>query len=164
MAYQNGTFQYFDNQFLYHKNDYKKPNIVHYPEGTFQEYLQQNYPKWFLLLQKSGRIDYFRSMKNYTMFVPNNISTEDVINSDKNTALRLINYHTLQGCFPLNVIMTSENQSLNTLIDGIMIYANVMNDELILNNYSKIIKSDIYRENIIIHIIDYPLNMIDKYR
>lgn len=157
MAYQNGTFQYFDNQFLYAKNDFKKPSIIEYPEDSYPGYLQKYYPRWFILLQKSGRIHYFQSMKKYTMFIPNDVSIDDILKSDKNTALKYINYHTLEGHFPLNVLMTSRNQNLNTLIDGMMLYTNIINNEFIINNYSKIIEADIYRDNIIFHIIDHRL-------
>lgn len=155
MAYQNGTFQYFDNQFLYNNNDYRKPEIMIYPEDTFLGYIQKEHPLWFILLQKSGRN--FNTMKTYTMFIPMDLTADDVISMDKNTALEMMNYHTIEGIYPLFVLETSNSQQLNTLISGKMMYLSIYDGDIIFNNRSRLIGHGPRKDNVLIYTISNHL-------
>lgn len=160
----NGTFQYFDNRFLWDRQDYNKPTRIEYPENTLFGYLQKHHPKWLMVLEKAERESLFRFQPNssFTMFVPVEDSIpQDLINSmDRNTAFTIFNYHTLRGKYDKDVLMTSRFQYLNTLIDGQSIYYLSTPDGMsVLNRSDTILVYDITFGNVIIHLISGLLHL-----
>lgn len=162
MAYTNGTFQYFDNSFLWDRADYSKPTQITYPPATLFGYLQKHHPKWLLVLQRAGKEHLFQFQPNssFTMFVPtdDSLSNAMIVNMDKSTAITMFNYHTLRGAYDKNVLETSRFQHLHTLIDGQPIYYfSSPNGEGILNRTQNVLEYDITFGNVIIHTISGPL-------
>ena len=157
MAYTNGTFQYFDNSFMYNIKDFNKPIDKKYDPNTLLGYIQINHPKWFMILEKADRLHFFqKSYHNiWTMFIPNedSLSFEFILNCDKNASLNLFNYHTLKGYYDKNILETSRFQNLNNLINGQSIYCISLPNEILLNHKVMIQKYDILYENVIMHII-----------
>lgn len=158
MAYMNGTFQYFDNTFLWDRQDYGKPVDVQYPEDTLFGYLQSHHPKWLLILQKAHRENLFGFQPNssYTMLVPveDSIPESLLTSMDRNTAYTLFNYHTLKGAYDKDVLQTSRFQYLNTLTDGQTIYYLSTPDGIgVLNRTSTILQYNIRFGNVVLHII-----------
>jgi uncharacterized surface protein with fasciclin (FAS1) repeats len=153
----NGTFQYFDNAFLYDHQDFQKQKITTFPSNTLQGYLQSNHPKWFLLLEKAGRLDFFDKSRhlNYTMFVPieSSIDEQFLLSFDKQYSLRTFNYHTLVGSYTKDVLETSNFQCLNTLIDGNPVYFQSFQGHGVLNRSEKIVQYNIQFGNVMIHLI-----------
>jgi uncharacterized surface protein with fasciclin (FAS1) repeats len=97
---------------------------------------------------------------NATVFCPQrgSISENIILNSDKNTARSFIKYHMIMGVLPKEVLQTSRGQKLSSTVKGQDIYAFwPYEDNLYLNNMSRVITFDIYATNGIIHIIDQPL-------
>ena len=155
MAYMIGAYQYFDDAFLYSKNDYKKPCVPTYPEGSLQFYLKQHHPSWYLLLQKADRLNFFNQVGKYTMFVPvEEVIPKDVLAYDRQSALTTFNFHTLRGIYDDQVLATSEYQQLTTLIDGRPLeYVNGSNGG-ILNRRYRIVASNRLFGNVMVHVID----------
>jgi len=158
MAYMNGTFQYFDNTFLWDRQDYKKPTIHEYPPGTLFGYLQEHHPKWLLVLKAAHRENLFTFTPNssFTMFIPIEDSIPDqlITSMDRNTAWTIINGHTLQGAYTKDVLGTSRYQNLSTLTDGNTIYYTCTTDGIgILNRRESVLKYNIQYGNIILHLI-----------
>lgn len=163
MAYMNGTFQYFDNTFLWDRRDYPKPVRVEYASDTLFGYLQEHHPKWLVVLKKAQRENLFSFQPNssYTLFVPVEESIpEDLITSmDRNTATVMFNYHTLKGQFDKEVLMTARFQYLNTLIDGQSIYYLTTPDGIgVLNRIQTILKYDIQFGNVTVHVVSGMLS------
>ena len=159
MAYLNGTFQYFDNSFLYQPQDYRKPIVKQYSPDSLFGYLQQYHPKWFMIMEKAHRLDYF-FQDSYTMFIPQEESLDEefMLTFDRQTALQLFNYHTTKGFYEKANLETSKFQYINTLIQGgdpIFVISNGQN--ITLNNNACIIKYNIQFGNIILHIISNPI-------
>lgn len=153
MAYINGSHQYFDNSFLYNVRDFHRPEKPRYDKNSLKGYLFNNHPKWFSIMEIADRLDFFQQgyFSLWTMFIPDEsiLSNLDIINMDRNTALKIFNYHTLKGFYNQNILKTSRYQELSTLIYGQTLK---ISDYDILNYSSKIIKYDIIHENVIIHI------------
>jgi hypothetical protein len=162
MAYINGTFQYFDNSFLWDRTDYAKPTKVTYAPSTLFGFLQEHHPKWLLVLQRADKEHLFQFQPNssFTMFVPTEESLSDamVVNMDKSTAIAMFEYHTLRGAYDKSVLETSRFQHLNTLIDGQPIYYfSTPNGKGILNRSQTILEYNISFASVILHIISGPL-------
>jgi hypothetical protein len=161
MAYLNGTFQYFDNSFLYETKDYNKPTKIEYDPTTLLGYIFYNHPKWYLILQKADRLTYFEKgyFSLWTMFIPEEsmITILDIENMDRNTALKIFNLHVLPGFFNKAILQTSRYQELNTLTDGKMLELYCIDDIFVIDKRSKIIHFDIIYENVVMHIISHLL-------
>lgn len=156
----NGSFQYFDNTFLWDRADYRKPTLTEYPSSTLFGYLQTHHPKWLLVLQRAQRQDLFGFQpyaSSFTMFVPMEESLDDnmIVNLDKSQACQMFDYHTLRGKYAVNVLNTSKFQHLNTLIDGQYIYYMSTQDGEggILNRRETIVEKDKVFGNVIVHIL-----------
>lgn len=120
MSYLIGAYQYFDNSFLYDTKDYQQPKIPKYLVNTTLGYIQKEYPQWFTIIEKAGRLNFFES-KKYTMFIPNNISLSMLTSMDRQRALHLFNIYTVEGNYNIDILRTSCYQQLQTLISGITI-------------------------------------------
>lgn len=152
MAYMIGAYQYFDDAFLYAPNDYKKPCVPTYPEGSLQAYLKQNHPSWYLLLQKADRLDFFNRVGTYTMFVPieDSLPKDIILPYDRQSALATFQLHTLRGMYNDEVLATSPYQQLMTLTDGLPLeYTNGWLDRRV-----RLVPSNRVFGNVMIHLVD----------
>jgi hypothetical protein len=154
MSYFVGTFQYFDNSFLYDVKDFQEPSSPTYEPGSFFDYLQKNHPKWFIIIEKAGRMNFFNN-KNYTMFIPQEESIPDylLVNMDRQYALALFNRHTIEGIYDRNVIETSKYQQVSTLVSGKTLLIVCYNNEIIIDGVARIIGHENQYDNVVAHII-----------
>lgn len=158
MAYTNGTFQYFDNTYLWDRADFRKPVQPRYDPSTLFGYLQTHHKKWLLVLQRAGKEDVFGFRPNgaLTMFVPleESIPDELVVGMDKSVATALFNYHTMRGAYDQASLETARFQHLHTLTDGASIlYTHLPGGSSMLNRSRTIVQPNIQFGNVIIHVI-----------
>lgn len=152
MAYFVGAYQYFDNKFLYDHQDLHKPEKKEYLPGTLLHFLKTNFPQWYLIMEKAGRLDFFDSVGSYTLFVPN-AQSQLILSYDRQAALQTFNTHTLKGFYDKEVLETSAFQYLNTLIDGKPILYTTNNDIGVINRTNPILQYNLVFDNVIVHVI-----------
>lgn len=155
-----GAYQYFDDAFLYEKNDYQKPCVPTFPEGSLQAYLKQHHPSWYLILQKADRLRFFDCVGSYTMFVPveSVALATNVVRYDRQSALKAFNLHTLRGFYDEHVLATSPYQQLTTLTDGRTLEYTLVNGRGILDRHCEILPGNLLQfGNVIVHVIQNVL-------
>lgn len=154
MAYQIGFVPPFENSFLYENKDFQKPKNPEYDTNSLFGYLQKKHPKWFTIIQKANRLNFFQ-YKSYTMFIPieQSIPIELITQMDRQTALTLFNYHTLEGMFDKDVLETSRFQNLVTLIPGRDIYLTSVYGINTLNKNVEILEYNQLFDKVIVHSI-----------
>lgn len=153
MAYMIGAYQYFDDAFLYSKQDLQQPKVITYTDDSLLGFLKNNFPDWYLIIQKAGRLNYFNNNQRYTMFVPIQQDTKRILTFDRQSALHAFNLHTMRGSYDKAVLNTSQFQYLSTLTDGQPLY---YSDDGMINRHFKILQYDLVFDNVTIHIIsDY---------
>jgi hypothetical protein len=149
-----GTYQYFDNSFLYDVKEFQQPQIPTYEPGSFFDYLQKQHPKWFIILQKAGRLFFF-NYKNYTMFIPqeDSISDQLLVNMDRQYALALFNRHTIEGSFDKLVLETSRYQQVSTLVSGKALLIVYNGNQIIIDQTAVILGHESRFPHVITHVI-----------
>lgn len=154
MSYMIGTYQYFDNSFLYDVKEFQQPQIPTYEPGSFFDYLQKQHPKWFIILQKAGRLFFF-NYKNYTMFIPqeDSISDQLLVNMDRQYALALFNRHTIEGSFDKLVLETSRYQQVSTLVSGKALLIVYNGNQIIIDQTAVILGHESRFPHVITHVI-----------
>ena len=154
MSYFVGTFQYFDNSFLHDVKDFDQPEIPTYEPGSFFDYLQKEHPKWFIIIQKAGRMFFF-NYKTYTMFIPTEESIPEnlLVNTDRQYALALFNRHTIEGSFDKAVIETSRYQQVSTLVSGKTLIIVYINNQIVIDQMARVIGNEKRFDNVVTHVI-----------
>lgn len=154
MSYMIGAYQYFDNSFLYDVKEFQQPQIPTYEPGSFFDYLQKQHPKWFIILQKAGRLFFF-NYKNYTMFIPqeDSISDQLLVNMDRQYALALFNRHTIEGSFDKLVLETSRYQQVSTLVSGKALLIVYNGNQIIIDQTAIILGHENKFPHVITHVI-----------
>lgn len=154
MSYLIGAYQYFDNSFMYNVKDLPKPEIPTYEPGSFFDHLQKNHPKWFIIIQKAGRMFFF-NYKHYTMFIPIEESIPDdlLVNMDRQYALSLFNRHTIEGTYDRNILETSRFQQVSTLVAGKTLVIVCYGNEIIIDQVAQIIGGEKTYPNVVTHMI-----------
>lgn len=164
MAYQIGAYESLDNTFLEYPRDPWKPCVVEYQPGTLLHYLKTNHPKYFLVIQMAGRLTFLQNLglKHYTLLIPSEeaLGGFDLSHMDRDTALQIFNTHTIEGIFSKDVIMTSNTQTLNTLIPGQPLYVVSVSGRrgtepvVMINGAARIIDFNMEFAGVLVHMLN----------
>jgi len=135
-----------------------------YPQDTIMGYLQKHAPTYAFLV-KTARLDWQFADPSFrgTVFLPDNLDENVVLNADVDTARRIVKYHLMIGYFPKDVLFTSPYQQLQTSSKGQMVRAVVQGPStMMLNENVYVTEFDIWRLNGVIHRITKPLYPLDS--
>jgi len=160
MVSMQGVFPFFDYEFAEPARVLNVgPCPQTYPPESIMGYLQQHSPR-FAFLVKTARLDGQFADPSFrgTIFLPDTLDENVVLNADVDTARRIVKYHLMIGYFPKNVLFTSPYQQLQTSIKGQMIRAVIQGPStMMFNENVYATEFDIWRLNGVIHRIDKPL-------
>jgi len=155
-----GVCPFFDYDFAYPENVLRiAPTKKTYPENSLMAYIRNHFPLWAFLIQ-TARLDWQFADPNFrgTLFIPQTINENVVMNADIDTARRIVKYHLMIGFFPKDVLFTSPYQQLQIAIKGETVRAVIQGPEtMMLNEGVYITRFDIWKQNGIVHVIDKPL-------
>lgn len=116
----------FDYSFTYPQNVIGTPvQKKGYLEGSIMDILETKYPV-FAFIVKTARLDEMLSYENsfFTLFLPIQLPSKEIImDMDINDARSFVKYHLMSGIFPLDLLLSSNYQELNTCIKGQSVYA-----------------------------------------
>lgn len=155
VSYQ-GTCEFYDNSFLYPSNILPtQTKLITYPENSIMAFLQKNNPK-FAFIAKTAKLDQYLASEllRSTLFLPKEESIQEsiLLNMDISTARRIIKYHLMTGLFPIQTLITSPYQQLQSTIKGSSILCYLQNNILYLNDGNPILREEILKNGIIIFI------------
>ena len=133
-------------------------------------YLERYHPKFTKIVHGTNYYTGIFSDPQFrgTLFVPKEESIDESLfqNMDVNFCRRFVEYHTMDGYFPKNVLFTSPFQQLQSKIKGQSITSALYqfpqsNNEysLVLNNQSMVDVFDIRVKNAFLHILSSPLSI-----
>lgn len=155
-----GVYPFFDYDFAEPSRVLGIPPIQKtYPEGSLMGYIQKHAPEYAFLV-KTARLDWQFADPNFrgTVFLPNKIDQNVVMNADIDTARRIVKYHLMIGFFPKDVLFTSPYQELQTSIKGQTIRAVIQGPtRMMLNEGCYITHFDHWSQNGVVHRISQPL-------
>ena len=160
MVSMQGVYPFFDYEFAEPARVLGAgPCPKTYPPDSIMGYLEKH-AKTFAFLVKTARLDWQFADPSFrgTVFLPDSIDENIVLNADVDTARRIVKYHLMIGYFPKNVLFTSPYQHLQTSIKGQMVRAVIQGPAtLMLNENVYVTEFDLWRLNGVIHRIDKPL-------
>lgn len=160
MVSMQGVYPFFDYEFTEPAKVLGiPPQPKTYPPDSIMGFLERHY-QLFAFLVKTARLDWQMADPNFrgTLFLPEKISENVVMNADIDTARRIVKYHLMIGFFPKDVLFTSPYQELQTSIKGQMIRAVIQGpNHLLLNTDAHVVRFDQWCQNGVIHIINQPL-------
>lgn len=160
MVSMQGVFPFYDYGFAYPENVLNlAPRKKTYPPDSVMGFLEKHHPTWAFLV-KTARLDWQMADPSFrgTLFLPQEMDENVVLNADINTARRIVKYHLMIGFFPGEVLFTSPIQDLQTSIKGQTIRATIRGPcSLVLNDGVGVVSFDHWCGNGVIHFIDKPL-------
>ena len=156
--------------YTYEDTNYNQSDscFTEYHPECLMAYLNANHPKFTKIVQNTNYYEGIFSDLQFrgTVFVPKEDSIDENLlsNMDINFCKRFVDYHTMDGFFPKNVLMTSPFQKLQSKIKGQTITAAIYKmsptEELysiVLNQGSIVETFDIRLKNAFVHIITMPI-------
>jgi hypothetical protein len=157
----------FDYSFTYPQNVLGTPvEKKGYLQGSIMQILETKYPK-FAFIVKTARLDEILSYDNsfFTLFLPVELpSKETIMGMDIQEARTFVKYHLMSGMFPIDLLLSSNYQELNTTIKGQPILAiRVAPFQIVFNNRSQFVIDSLSHApvsipciNGFIHLISHP--------
>jgi hypothetical protein len=165
MVSMQGVYPFFDYEFA---EPAKVLGVgacpLTYPQDSLMGFLQKNAPTYAFLV-KTARLDWQLADPSFrgTVFLPDTINENVVLNADVDTARRIVKYHLMIGYFPKDVLFTSPYQQLQTSIKSQTIRAVIQGPStLMLNENVYVTEFDRWCLNGVIHRIHQPLYPLDS--